>query len=176
MSDSGGSPTFSFPVRVYYEDTDAAGVVYYANYLKFFERARTEWLRELRLDQTELAAEAGVIFVVRNANVQYRKPARLDDALIIRSQITRLRPASLEFSQWCVHNDDILVSALIQIGCVERTHLRPTAMPDRMRQQLQPLAASHPSTTRARAPSTINPGQNAHRLVEAHNSRPPDAG
>ncbi|MDC6130864.1 tol-pal system-associated acyl-CoA thioesterase, partial [Burkholderia gladioli] len=92
-------PSFRWPVRVYYEDTDAGGIVYYANYLRFFERARTEWLRACGLDQRRLAAETGAMFVVRDTAVDYRAPARLDDPLTIVSRIERFGRASMIFVQ-----------------------------------------------------------------------------
>src|SRR3546814_6175927 len=94
------SESFShLDIRVYYEDTDAGGVMYYANYLKFFERGRTEWLRRLGVDQSRLAEKEKRIFVVKNVEIQYRKPARLDDLLAIHSKITRVGPASVNFRQ-----------------------------------------------------------------------------
>src|SRR5690606_17877270 len=87
---SHGNATFQFPIRVYYEDTDAGGVVYYANYLKFFERARTEWLRTLGFGQAQMADLDGRIFVVPKASTEYRLPARLDDELTVHSQIHRI--------------------------------------------------------------------------------------
>ena len=80
--------TFSFPVRVYYEDTDTAGIVYYANYLRYLERGRTEWLRALGVAQLQLAEETGIVFAVRSLNIEYLKPARLDDALAVLTELT----------------------------------------------------------------------------------------
>lgn len=134
--------TFSFPVRVYYEDTDTAGVVYYANYLKFFERARTEWLRTLGFGQTDMARTDGKVFVVRAASTRYLKPARLDDALTIGSQITRVGRASLEFSQWCERDGEMLATGQIEIGCVAVDTLRPSAMPGPVSACLTELVAS----------------------------------
>ncbi len=131
---------FGFPVRVYYEDTDAAGVVYYANYLKFFERARTEWLRSLGFGQAATADTDGKVFVVRATSVQYLKPARLDDALTIRSQVTRVGRASLEFSQWCERGNDVLATGHIEIACVTRDTLRPAAIPALIASRLAELA------------------------------------
>lgn len=145
---SHGITTFRFPVRVYYEDTDTAGVVYYANYLKFFERARTEWLRTLGFGQTQMAEMDGKVFVVRHASTDYRLPARLDDALVIYSQLSRLGRASLDFRQWCQRGEDMLASGQIQIGCVQRKTLRPAAMPPQIAQRLAglvtPDAGRHP--------------------------------
>lgn len=136
-----GNATFQFPIRVYYEDTDTGGVVYYANYLKFFERARTEWLRTLGFGQTQMAELDGKVFVVRRASTEYRLPARLDDALVIHSQLNRLGRATLEFRQWCQRDDAVLASGLIQIGCVHRDTLRPAAMPQRIAQRLATVVA-----------------------------------
>ncbi|WP_020957394.1 YbgC/FadM family acyl-CoA thioesterase, partial [Ralstonia solanacearum] len=91
--------SFDWNLRVYWEDTDAGGVVFYANYLKFFERARTEWLRALGVDQQALADTTGAMFVVRSTAVDYRAPARLDDLLQIRSRMERVGPASVQFAQ-----------------------------------------------------------------------------
>ena len=94
MSTETPEPLSTLDIRVYYEDTDTAGVVFYANYLKFFERARTEWLRRLGVNQSELARRDHRMFVVKGADIQYRKPARLDDLVTVRSQIVRLGRAS----------------------------------------------------------------------------------
>lgn len=103
-------PGFTWPVRVYYEDTDAGGIVFYANYLKFFERARTEWLRACGVDQRQLADDTGAIFIVRSTSLDYRAPARLDDTLTITSRPGRIGRASVEFTQeaWC--GDTLLVA------------------------------------------------------------------
>src|ERR1700690_415696 len=94
-----GLLTFDWPLRVYYEDTDAGGIVFYANYLKFFERARTEWLRACGVDQSALATTSGLIFFVRGTTVDYLAPARLDDTVTIVSRIERLGRASVDFVQ-----------------------------------------------------------------------------
>lgn len=120
---------FSWPIRVYYEDTDAGGVVFYANYLKFFERARTEWLRSLGVDQQQLARDTGMIFIVRHTAVDYRSPARLDDMLTIQSRIERLGRASVDFMQqaWCAGT--LLAHGTIKIGCVAHATLTPGPIP-----------------------------------------------
>ena len=94
-----GSSYFPHPIRVYWEDTDGGGIVYYANYLKFAERARTEWLRALGHDQTELREKQGVVFVVRECRIRYRAPARLDDVLEVGVEITKATPHKLQLSQ-----------------------------------------------------------------------------
>ncbi|MFM0335384.1 tol-pal system-associated acyl-CoA thioesterase [Paraburkholderia fungorum] len=120
---------FTWSIRVYYEDTDAGGIVFYANYLKFFERARTEWLRACGVDQNRLADETGTLFIVRSTAVDYRAPARLDDVVKIVSRIERLGRASVDFAQeaWC--GGTLLATGSIRVGCVERTALRPAAIP-----------------------------------------------
>ncbi|MEK7947248.1 tol-pal system-associated acyl-CoA thioesterase [Pigmentiphaga sp. YJ18] len=135
------SEDFRFPIRVYYEDTDAGGVVYYANYLKFFERARTEWLRALGVEQRALADLTGCIFVVRGIDTQYRRPAALDDSLTIRSQVSRLGKASIDFLQFCERGDELLATGKVQVGCVDRATLRPRALPPDLVRALAPLAA-----------------------------------
>ncbi len=121
---------FSWPVRVYYEDTDAGGIVFYANYLKFFERARTEWLRAANVGQQALRDEHGAIFVVKNASIDYHAPARLDDALNLTLSIEKLGRASVQFLQQAWHGDVLLASATVKVGCVDAVTLRPRALPD----------------------------------------------
>jgi acyl-CoA thioester hydrolase len=121
---------FSWPVRVYYEDTDAGGIVFYANYLKFFERARTEWLRAADVGQQALRDEHGAIFVVKSASIDYHAPARLDDALNLTLSIEKLGRASVQFLQQAWHGDVLLASATVKVGCVDAVSLRPRALPD----------------------------------------------
>jgi acyl-CoA thioester hydrolase len=120
---------YTWQIRVYYEDTDAGGIVFYANYLKFFERARTEWLRACGIDQRRLADEMGAIFIVRSTALDYRAPARLDDVIKIVSRIERLGRASVDFAQEAWRDGTLLATGAIRIGCVERIRLRPTAIP-----------------------------------------------
>ena len=141
--------TFSFPIRIYYEDTDTAGVVYYANYLKFFERARTEWLRTMGFGQADMARTDGKAFVVRAASTRYLKPARLDDVLTIHSRITRVGRASLEFSQWCERDGETLATGQIEVGCVSLDTLRPCAMPGPISARLSSLTALSANPTAA---------------------------
>jgi acyl-CoA thioester hydrolase len=121
---------FSWTVRVYYEDTDAGGIVFYANYLKFFERARTEWLRAAGVSQQALLQEDGAIFVVKHTSVDYHAPARLDDVLNLTLSIEKLGRASVLFSQqaWC--GGSLLASASVKVGCVDAASLRPRPLPD----------------------------------------------
>lgn len=120
---------FAWNLRVYWEDTDAGGVVFYANYLKFFERARTEWLRSLGIEQQSLAATAGVVFIVRSTAVDYNAPARLDDQVEIRTRIERVGPASVQFAQEAWRDDLLLATGSIRVGCVDRSTFRPAPIP-----------------------------------------------
>jgi acyl-CoA thioester hydrolase len=121
---------FDWPVRVYYEDTDAGGIVFYANYLKFFERARTEWLRAAGVGQQALLDEDGAAFVVKSAWLDYHAPARLDDVLTIRTTVEKLGRASVEFAQQAWKGDLLLTSARVKVGCVASATMRPRSLPD----------------------------------------------
>ena len=123
------SAGFSWPVRVYWEDTDAGGVVYYANYLKFLERARTEWLRALGVEQTELAERDGVLFVVRRVEADYLKPARFNDALTVVCRLAELGRASLAMDQGLRRGEDLLLSARVQVACVSAGQFKPARIP-----------------------------------------------
>jgi len=122
-------PNFTWSLRVYWEDTDAGGVVFYANYLKFFERARTEWLRSLGVEQQTLADQSGVVFVVRSTAVEYNAPARLDDQLEIRTHIERVGPASVHFAQEAWRGEQMLATGKIRVGCVDKSTFRPAPIP-----------------------------------------------
>jgi acyl-CoA thioester hydrolase len=128
---------FSWNIRVYYEDTDAGGIVFYANYLKFFERARTEWLRAAGVNQQGLSETAGVMFVVKSTAVDYHAPAKLDDELNVTVVVRRLGRASVQFAQeaWRIgkapgEQPQLLASGDIKVGCVNVASLRPSAIPD----------------------------------------------
>ncbi|MEC5218104.1 acyl-CoA thioester hydrolase [Actimicrobium sp. GrIS 1.19] len=133
---------FSWSVRVYYEDTDAGGVVFYANYLKFFERARTEWLRELGVTQSTLTQTDGVMFVVKSTSVDYHAPARLDDELKLTVMVERLGRASVQFLQeaWrcSAAGRELLAVGRIKVGCVSCATFRPNGIPRRVLDCLQP--------------------------------------
>ncbi len=124
--------TFTFPVRVYWEDTDAGGVVYYANYLRFLERARSEWLRSIGIDQAALLRDERLQFVVVEANIRYHRPARFDDALVVSVQIEELRGASVVFAQEIrrgTADGELLVSASVRAACLASDGLRPRPLP-----------------------------------------------
>lgn len=124
---------FIWPIRVYFEDTDMAGVVYHANYLKFMERARTEWLRRLGFEQDALKARERRLFAVRTAQIEYLAPAVFNDALVVESQLTRVGRASLSFVQEVRRESDAerrpLCRGRIKVACLETESLKPAAMP-----------------------------------------------
>jgi acyl-CoA thioester hydrolase len=122
---------FVFPVRVYWEDTDAGGIVYYANYLKFMERARTEWLRALGVEQEALKAEQGLMFVVVHADVSFRKPARYGDSLQVTCTLEERSRASLTFRQHILRGgtQELLVEGLVRIACLDASKLKPRGLP-----------------------------------------------
>jgi acyl-CoA thioester hydrolase len=120
---------FTWPVRVYWEDTDAGGIVFYANYLKFFERARTEWLRSLGIAQGALRESVGGIFIVSETSVRYLAPAKLDDELIVTAELKELGKASLIIGQQARRGDALLAEGTIRIGWVDDKTLRPGRIP-----------------------------------------------
>jgi acyl-CoA thioester hydrolase len=120
---------FRHTVRVYWEDTDAGGVVFYANYLKFFERARTEWLRHLGVGQQALREATGAMFVVTDTRVRYLAPARLDDELGVTVQLHERGSASMKIKQAAWRGDTLLAEGEIRIGCVDDTTFRPRRLP-----------------------------------------------
>ena len=121
---------FHWPVRVYYEDTDTGGVVYYANYLKFMERARTEWLRSLGFEQDRLACEQGIIFAVTEVELRYLRPARFNDALTVTARVSERGRASLRFAQTVRRGDEILCEGHIRIVSLDAASFRPRAVPE----------------------------------------------
>jgi len=127
---TGNDEDFYWPVRVYYEDTDAAGIVYYANYLKFMERARTEWLRHLSFNQDQLRLEQGIVFAVTRLCTQYRRPARLDDQLSVSVHMQRIALASFNLDQH-IHRADgeLLCEAQVRIACLDAEQLKPRKIP-----------------------------------------------
>lgn len=120
---------FAWPVRVYYEDTDFGGVVYYANYLRYFERARTEWLRSLGVDHQRLAREDGLQFVVRRAEIDFLRGAKLDDELSITVECVERKRTYLMLRQQALRGAEPMAAALVQVACVRREDFRPTPIP-----------------------------------------------
>ena len=133
MNDARG---FSWPLRVYWEDTDAGGIVFYANYLKFFERARTEWLRSLGIHQSRLREETGCMFVVGETSVKYHLPARLDDELLVTAALHETGRASMTITQRALGRaagtERVLCEGSIRIGWVDAATLRPARIPQHL--------------------------------------------
>ncbi len=135
---------FEFPIRVYWEDTDAGGIVFYANYLKFFERARTEWLRSLGIGQHRLREQTGGMFVVTDAQLRYLRPAKLDDELIVtaslqdmgRASLTILQQALLKPEHMTEATPTLLTEGTIRIGWVDAATMRPARIPSPLLEQL----------------------------------------
>lgn len=128
---------YSFPVRVYFENTDAGGVVYHAEYLKFLERARTEWLRHLGYDHQALARNHRIVFVVTQAVADFLKPARLDDNLAVSVQLESLGKVRCVFAQEIRREADLLVRARITVACVTGEHFKPAEIPEALRRKMQ---------------------------------------
>ena len=124
---------FRATMRIYWEDTDAAGIVFYANYLKFFERARTEWLRGLGFGQEALRTQANIAFIVSETRLRYRRPARLDDVIDVSVAVIHLGQASLEIAQEARRAGELLADGTIRIGCVELGTFRPCRIPNDIR-------------------------------------------
>jgi acyl-CoA thioester hydrolase len=126
----GSGVVFRWPIRVYYEDTDAGGIVYYANYLKFMERARSEWLRSRGVDLAVLAHNEDAMFVVRSANLEFLRPAHLSDDLEVSVQVTHQRPASVELSQVVTRSGEALCTGVVRLACINMRTARPRPLPD----------------------------------------------
>ena len=130
---------FHWPARVYWEDTDAGGVVYHAQYLAFMERARSEWLRGLGLHQDALRRDEDLVFVVRSMEIDFRAPARLDDQLQVSVRLLECRGASLVFGQRIERDGALLVEARVRIAALRASDFRPRPIPDTMLTELKPL-------------------------------------
>jgi acyl-CoA thioester hydrolase len=130
------SGSFSIPVRVYYEDTDTAGIVYYANYLRYLERGRTEWLRALGIEQLRLAEETGLVFAVRSLSIEYLKPARLDDQLAVLTELTVPGRAQVTLRQWIERGGETLVEATVRVACLDAKKMKPAALPEEIRRKM----------------------------------------
>ncbi len=125
-------------IRVYFEDTDAAGIVYYANYLKFAERARTDWLRALGIPHSQMIKRDGLTLVVRRCEADYRKPAHLDDELVVETELTKLGGASVDLAQRVLRGGELLVDMKVVVVCVGRDG-KAARIPDYLRQALPPV-------------------------------------
>ncbi len=125
--------THTFPIRVYYEDTDMAGIVYYANYLRYIERARSDWVREMRIDQNAMREEDGVVFAVRRVEADYHLPAKFDDELEVRTTVASVSGARLIMDQTVFRADELLFAAQVTIACLTETG-QPVRLPANIRQ------------------------------------------
>ncbi len=141
MPDAGNAHVHVMPVRVYYEDTDAGGIVYYANYLKFAERARTEMLRAGGIAHSDLLASDKVAFAVRECHADYIRPARLDDALEIRTRVTEVGGATLRMHQDICRDGEVLVGVDVRLACMDVTSGAPKRLPDAVRECLRGMQA-----------------------------------
>lgn len=128
---------FVFPVRVYYEDTDAGGVVYHSRYLNFMERARTEWLRAAGFVQTVLKQQEQVLFVVHSMQLQFKKPARLDEELKVVSQLVEMGRGSFSCRQQIMRDETVLIEAQVKVACVDADSFKPTGIPARIKIALE---------------------------------------
>jgi len=128
---------FVWPIRVYYEDTDAGGVVFYANYLKFFERARTEMLRAMGYEQDELIANEGIIFVVRSVQVDYLRSARFNEQIQVSAEVTLAKKVSLTFEQLITRGDEVLCKSSILIACLDAKTMHPKRIPENLLELLK---------------------------------------
>ncbi|MEY5021343.1 MAG: acyl-CoA thioesterase [Pseudomonadota bacterium] len=134
-----GIKTFSFPVRIYFEDTDSGGVVYHSNYLKFMERARTEWLRSVGIDQHHLKYHAHIMFVVHRIDIQYKLPARFNDDLLVKSELLEIGSSKIEFRQMIYRDEEMLIDANVDIACIDSEKFKPVRIPSTVKQTMESL-------------------------------------
>ena len=134
-----GIKTFSLPIRIYFEDTDSGGVVYHSNYLKFMERARTEWLRSIGIDQRHLKQDHQIMFVVHRIDIQFKLPARFNDELIVKSELKDIGSSKIEFRQMIYRNDEMLIDANVDIACIDSEKFKPVRIPPTIKQTMESL-------------------------------------
>ena len=130
---------FKWSVRIYFEDTDSGGVVYHSNYLKFMERARTEWLRSLQINQAELKKKDKMMFVVANVNIDYKKAARFNDELDIETSLDKIGASRIDLNQNIMKNSDLYTSAKVSIACIHSETFKPQRIPKLIKQQMEIL-------------------------------------
>lgn len=128
---------FDWPIRVYYEDTDSGGVVYHSNYLNFMERARTEWLRSMGFEQDVLIAEYNCLFAVHSMQLNFKRPAKFNDALVVRSQLLKAVGARMEFEQKIYRDNELLCDAAVKIACLDANRFRPMSIPPFLLTEIQ---------------------------------------
>ena len=134
-----GIKTFSLPIRIYFEDTDSGGVVYHSNYLKVMERARTEWLRSIGIDQRHLKQDSHIMFVVHRIDIQFKLPARFNDDLIVKSELKDIGSSKIEFRQMIYRNDEMLIDASVDIACIDSEKFKPVRIPPTIKQTMESL-------------------------------------
>ena len=129
----------SWSVRIYFEDTDSGGVVYHANYLKFMERARTEWLRSIELDQAKLKLKDNIMFVVAKLNIQFKKPAKFNDELMIITNLEEIGASTIFINQEILKDNHLISSARVEIACINSKLFKPQRIPKKIKQLLEKL-------------------------------------
>ena len=134
-----GHLPFKWSIRIYFEDTDSGGVVYHSNYLKFMERARTEWLRSLQINQAELKKKDKIMFVVANVNIDYKKAARFNDELDIKTSLDKIGASRVDLTQNIMKNSDLYTSAKVSIACIHSETFKPKRIPKLIKQQMEIL-------------------------------------
>ena len=130
---------FKWSIRIYFEDTDSGGVVYHSNYLKFMERARTEWLRSLQINQAELKKKDKIMFVVANVNIDYKKAARFNDELDIETSLDNIGASKVDLTQNIMKNSDLYTSAKVNIACIHSETFKPQRIPKLIKQKMEIL-------------------------------------
>jgi acyl-CoA thioester hydrolase len=133
-----GIKTFSLPIRIYFEDTDSGGVVYHSN-LKFMERARTEWLRSVGIDQSHLKHHEHIMFVVHRIDIQYKLPARFNDDLVVKSELIDIGSSKIEFRQMIYRDEVLLIDANVDIACIDSEKFKPVRIPSTVKQTMESL-------------------------------------
>jgi acyl-CoA thioester hydrolase len=134
-----GIKTFSLPIRIYFEDTDSGGVVYHSNYLKFMERARTEWLRSIGINQSHLKHHEHIMFVVHRIDIQYKSPARFNDDLVVKSELINVGSSKIEFRQMIYRDAALLIDANVDIACIDSEKFKPVRIPSAVKQTMESL-------------------------------------
>ena len=134
-----GIKTFSFPVRIYFEDTDSGGVVYKTKYLKIIYRSRKELLRSVGIDQRHLKHQEHIIFVVHRIDIQYKLPARFNDDLIVKSELIDIGSSKIEFRQMIYRDDELLIDASVDIACIDSEKFKPVRIPSTVKQTMESL-------------------------------------
>ncbi|MBL39282.1 MAG: tol-pal system-associated acyl-CoA thioesterase [Xanthomonadales bacterium] len=142
MTAGESGPNETFRYRVYWEDTDAGGVVYHARYLQFLERARSDWLASLGVSQTELRRDTGLIFAVTRMEIDFRKPARLEDELAVSVRVQAVGRARMDFTQQIRRGDELLIEAAVRAACLDAERFAPARMPEEIQEKLRALTVS----------------------------------